>query len=96
MARNNNAKNMREIIDYAIKTKRFVGGLGQLKKNGRIMKLNGQVFKRKTGKNGEEYVIIDNFLHISRKGSKKRWQMVLLKNLISFNENGWSHIRRVA
>lgn len=93
MAKNNNAKNMREIIDFAIKTKRFVGGLGKLKKNGRIVRLNGQIFKRKTGKSGEEYVVIDNFFHTPRKGTTKRWQMVLLKNLISLNENHWRHTR---
>lgn len=84
-------KNMQQILDYAITTKRFVGGLGKLQKNGSVSKLNGQVFKRKTTKKGDEYIVLDNFLHPPRKGSTKRWQIVLLKNLISFNENGWKH-----
>lgn len=89
-------KNIHEIIDYHIKSKRFIGGLGRLKKDGRIVELNGQVFARKTSKAGNEYILIDNFLGKKRKDGKKRWQMVLLKNLISFNESGWSHVRRTA
>lgn len=94
--RGKRVRNMHDIIDYAIKSKRFVGGLGRLKKDGRIVRLNGQVFARKTSRAGNEYVVIDNFLGNPRKGTKKRWQMVLLKNLVSFNENGWSHVRKVA
>jgi hypothetical protein len=84
---------MFDIVDYAIKTKRFVGGLGHLKRDGSIVRLNGQIFARKTAKDGEEYVIIDNFLGKARKGQKKRWQMVLMKNLVALNENGWKHTR---
>lgn len=94
--RGRRVKNMHDIIDYAIRSKRFVGGLGRLKKDGNIKKINGQVFSRKTSKAGNEYVIIDNFLGSPRKGTKKRWQMVLLKNLVKFNENGWEHIKKVA
>lgn len=86
---------IKESLDYAIKTKRFIGGLGRLKKNGRIAKINGQVFARKVSKNGDEYVIIDNFLGNRRSGGK-RWQIILLKNVISINENGWSHVRKSA
>lgn len=89
-------RNLHEIIDYHIKSKRYVGGMGRLKKDGRIVKLNGQIFARKTGRDGNEYILIDNFLGKRRGKGKKRWQMVLLKNLISFNENGWSHMRRSA
>lgn len=84
-------RNMHEIIDYHIRSKRFVGGMGRLKKNGNIQKINGQIFSRKTSKAGNEYVIIDNFLGTPRKNTKKRWQMVLLKNLIQFNESHWQH-----
>lgn len=94
--RGKRVRNMHDIIDYAIRSKRFVGGLGRLKKDGRIVRINGQVWARKTSRAGNEYVIIDNFLGNARKNSKKRWQMVLLKNLVSFNENGWSHVRKVA
>lgn len=89
-------KNMHEIIDYHIKSKRFIGGLGRLRKDGKIVKINGQVFSRKTSKAGNEYIIVDNFLGNPRQGTKKRWQMVLLKNLISFHENGWMHKKRSA
>jgi len=88
-------RNIHEIIDYHIRTKRFVGGLGRLKKDGRVVQINGQIFNRITSQAGNEYIIIDNFLGKKRNGTKKRWQMVLLKNLISLNENGWSHIKRV-
>lgn len=84
-------KNIHEIIDYAIKSKRFIGGLGKLQKNGQVKKINGQVFARKTSKAGNEYVLIDNFLGTLRPGQNKRWQMVLLKNLMMLNENGWTH-----
>ena len=73
-------RNMHDIIDYAIRSKRFIGGLGRLKKDGKIKRINGQIFSRKTSKAGNEYVVIDNFLGTPRSGTKKRWQMVLLKN----------------
>ena len=85
--------NMYEIIDYAIKTKRFVGGLGRLKKDGTIKKINGQIFERRTTKGGEEVILIDNFFGTPRKGQKKRWQLVLMKNLVALNENRWRHTK---
>ena len=54
-------RNMHNIVDYAIKSKRFIGGLGRLKKDGKIKKINGQVFARKTSKAGNEYILVDNF-----------------------------------
>lgn len=87
-------RNMHDIIDYHIKSKRFIGGLGKLKKDGRIVKINGQIFARKTSKAGNEYVIIDNFLGKPRDGTTKRWQMILLKNLVTLNENKWTHKKR--
>lgn len=86
-------KNMFEIVDYAIKSKRFVGGLGRLKKDGSIVKLNGQIFERKTTKSGDEVILIDNFLGKPRKGQKKRWQLVLMDNLVALNENHWRHTK---
>jgi selenophosphate synthetase-related protein len=86
---------MFNIVDYAIKTKRFVGGLGRLKKDGTIVKINVQIFSRKTAKNGDEFIIINNFLGKMRT-NKKKWQMVLMKNLVALNENKWSHIKKVA
>jgi len=88
-------KNMYNIIDYAIKSKRFIGGLGKIEKDGTISKINGQIFKRYTTKQGKEVVVIDNFLGKSRKGQTKKWQMVLLKNLIALNENSWRHSKVV-
>jgi hypothetical protein len=82
---------MFEIVDYAIKSKRFVGGLGRLKKDGSIVRLNGQVFERRTTKNGNTVILIDNFLGSARKGQKKRWQLVLMDNLVALNENKWRH-----
>jgi hypothetical protein len=89
-------ENLYDIIDYAIKTKRFIGGLGRLKKNGTVVKINGQIFERKTTKSGDEVILIDNFLGKPRKGQKKRWQLVLIKNILSLNENHWLHTRKVA
>jgi len=86
-------KNMFEIVDYAIKSKRFVGGLGRLKKDSSIVKLNGQIFERKTTKKGDEVILIDNFLGKPRKGQKKRWQLVLMNNLVALNENHWRHTK---
>ena len=85
--------NMFEIIDYAIKTKRFIGGLGQLKKDGSIVKLNGQIFERRLTKSGDYVILIDNFLGKPRKGQKKRWQLVLMNNLVALNENHWRHTK---
>jgi selenophosphate synthetase-related protein len=86
-------KNMFEIVDYAIDSKRFVGGLGRLKKDGSIVKLNGQIFERRTTKKGDEVILIDNFLGKPRKGQKKRWQLVLMNNLVALNENHWRHTK---
>lgn len=80
-------------IDEAIRTKRFVGGLGILKKDGSIVRLNGQIFSRHTTKSGEEVVTIDNFFGKARRGQKKRWQMVLVKNLIALNSDHWRMTR---
>jgi selenophosphate synthetase-related protein len=85
--------NMYNIVDYAIKTKRFVGGLGRLKKDGSIVKINGQIFDRKTTKNGDEVILVDNFFGKPRKGTKKRWQLILMKNLVALNENKWRHTK---
>jgi len=84
-------KNMFNIIDHAIESKKIIGGLGRLKKDGSIVKLNGQIFQRKTTKNGDEVVLIDNFLGKPRKNQKKRWQLVLVDNLIALNECNWRH-----
>jgi len=86
-------ENLYDIIDYAIKTKRFIGGLGRLKKDGTIVKLNGQIFERKKTKKGDEVILIDNFLGKPRKGQTKRWQLVLVKNLVALNENKWRHTK---
>lgn len=89
-------KNIHDIVDYAIRSKRFVGGLGRLKKNGKVVKINGQIFDRKTSKNGDSFILIDNFLGNPREGTNKRWQVVLLRNLICLNECGWMHSKRSA
>jgi len=89
-------KGISEAIDYAIKTKRFIGGLGRMKKDGRVSKINGQVFLRKVSRAGNAYILIDNFLGNTRKGTNKRWQIVLEKNIVQINENRWEHIRRSA
>ncbi len=86
-------KNMFDIIDYAISSKKFVGGLGRLKKNGTIKKLNGQIFERRTTKAGKEVILIDNFLGTPRAGQKKKWQLVLVDNLVALNECHWKHTK---
>lgn len=94
MSNKKQIKNIFPAIDYAIKTKRYVGGMGKLKKDGTIVKLNGQVFERKTTKDGEEIILMDNFLARPRKGTTKRWQIVLVRNIVSFNENKWLHTKK--
>ena len=82
-------KHLYSAIDEAIRTKRFIGGLGHLKKDGSLVELNGQIFKRHTTKDGDEVIIIDNFKGKKRRGQPKRWQMVLVKNLVALNNNRW-------
>ena len=84
-------RNLFEIIDFHIKTKRFLGGLCKLEKNGSLSKINGQVFSIKTTKSGLAVVVIDNFLGKKRSNSKKKWQAVLMKNLVCLHEHGWEH-----
>jgi len=82
-----------DAVDEAIRTKRFVGGLGRLKKDGTIMRINGQVFDRRRTKKGDEVILVDNFFGKLRKGQKKRWQLILLNNLVALNENKWRHTK---
>jgi hypothetical protein len=89
-------KGISEAIDYAIKSKRFIGGLGRVKKDGRVAKINGQIFLRKVSRAGNAYILVDNFLGKVRKGTNKRWQIILEKNIVQLNENRWEHIRRSA
>ena len=84
-------KNIHEILDYNMKTRRFVGGLCKVEKDGSIRKLNGQIFAKKTTKSGLECIVMDNFLGQKRKGETKRWQMILTKNILELNEHQWSH-----
>ncbi|MFA5024295.1 MAG: hypothetical protein WC523_05025 [Patescibacteria group bacterium] len=84
-------RNIQEILQYHLKTKRFIGGLCKIEKDGSVRKLNGQIFAIKTTKNGLCSAVIDNFLGNKRPGDKKRWQMVLTKNLLQINEHGWKH-----
>jgi len=90
---NRTNKNLHEIIDYAIKSRRFIGGLARLEKDGSLSKINGQVLQKKVTKNGDVMIIIDNFLGKNRRGQRKRWQAVLVKNLVSLTENHWEHKR---
>lgn len=94
MAKNKNQyDSITNAVDDAIRTKRFIGGLGRLKKDGSIARLNGQVFERRTAKSGDEMILIDNFLGKPRPGQKKRWQLVLMKNIVALNENHWRHTK---
>lgn len=86
--------NINSILDYAIKTKRFVGGLGKVQKDNSIRKLNGQIHSRITTKTGKDAILIDNLLGNKRKGTKKRWQLVLTDNLRTLAENHWTHVRK--
>lgn len=83
-----------EIINSAIRSKRFISGECIVEKNGKVSKINGQIFDIKTAANGSIIVLIDNFLGKRRPGQKKRWQAVLMKNIISISENGWTHIKQ--
>ena len=85
--------NLDNVINYAIKTKRFIGGLGKLKRDGSIVRINGQILSRRVNKSGESMLLIDNFLRKPRRNTKKRWQWVLTKNLIALNENSWQHTK---
>lgn len=89
----NSYSSIENAIDDAIRTKRFIGGLGRLKKDGSVAPINGQVFERRTTKSGDEVILIDNFLRKLRAGQKKRWQLVLLKNIVALNENHWRHTK---
>jgi hypothetical protein len=84
-------RNMTEILTYHLKTKRFIGGLAKLEKDGTLTKLNGQIFDVRTTKNGLSLVLIDNFLGKKRPNQSKRWQAVLAKNLVEVVEHGWKH-----
>jgi hypothetical protein len=88
-------RNLHEILQYAIKSKRFVGGLCKLERDGSLTKINGQVFAIKTTKSGLALAMIDNFLGKKRAGQKKKWQAVLVKNIMTLTENRWEH-KRVA
>lgn len=91
MNKGHGSKNLMEILDYHIKSKRFIGGLCKLEKDGSVSKINGQVYAIKVTKNGENLVLVNNFLGKPRPGNTKKWQAVLMKNLICVRENKWEH-----
>jgi len=85
-------RNLIEILEFHAKTKRFIGGLCKLEKDGTLTKINGQVFDIRTTKNGLSLVLIDNLLGKKRPGQNgKRWQAILTKNLVCLVEHGWKH-----
>ncbi len=85
------SRNVLEILRFHLRTKRFIGGLCKLEKDGTITKINGQVFDIRTTKSGLNLVLIDNFLGKKRPGQTKHWQAILAKNIIAINEHGWQH-----
>lgn len=85
--------NIMEILSFHMRTKRFIGGLCKLEKDGSITKINGQVFDIRTTKNGLNMVLIDNLLGRKRPGQSKHWQAILAKNIVCLNEHGWVHQR---
>ena len=91
MAKGKGNRNIHEILEFAIKSKRFIGGLCKLEKDGSISKINGQVFQIRSTKNGLALAIIDNFKRKKRAGETKAWQAVLVKNILFLSENGWRH-----
>ena len=84
-------RNIQELLEYAIRSKRFIGGLCKLERDGTLTKINGQAFSIRTTKAGLAIVLIDNFLGSKRPGQKRRWQAVLVKNVICLRENKWEH-----
>lgn len=84
-------RNIQEVLEWHIKSKRFIGGLCKLEKDGSITKINGQVFAIKTTKDGNALIIVDNLLGKKRSKTTKRWQAVLVKNILKLNENSWRH-----
>ena len=84
-------ENLFDIIDRNIASKYFVGGLGRLLKDGSIVRLNGQIFERRTTKSGNEVILLNNFLGKPRKGTSEKWQLILVDNIVALNENLWRH-----
>jgi hypothetical protein len=87
-------RNIQEMLEYAIKSKRFIGGLCKLEKDGTLSKINGQVFSIRTTKSGVAICVIDNLLGKKRPNQNgKRWQAVLVKNIVCLREHHWEHKR---
>jgi hypothetical protein len=83
-------RNLHDILEYHKRTKRFIGGLCKLEKDGSLRKINGQIFDVRVTKDGSALVLIDNLLGTKRAG-KKHWQAILAKNLVQITEHGWEH-----
>ena len=84
-------RNINEVLQWHAQSKRFIGGICKLERDGTLTKINGQVFAVKTTKSGLAIALIDNLLRPNRKGTKKRWQAVLVKNIKVLNESHWHH-----
>lgn len=84
-------RNLQEVLEWHIKSKRFIGGLCKLEKDGKLTKINGQIFSIRTTKSGIAMCIIDNFLGKKRKFQTKRWQAILIKNIVCLRESHWKH-----
>lgn len=86
-------RNLQEVLEWHIKSKRFIGGLCKLEKDGTLSKINGQVFSIRTTKKGDAVCLIDNLLGKKRPNDTKRWQAVLVKNIVCLRESHWKHTR---
>lgn len=87
MKRNTIAK----VITDSMNDGRFFSALVRLKKNGQFSRINGKVYDVRTGRNGNEYAIVDNFEGNLRPGRTRRWQTVPLQNVILVRKDGYTY-----
>jgi len=77
----NNKNVIARVVRDAQKDKRFVSAFVRLKSNGRFAKINGQVKDVRINRDGQGYVVFENFFAPIRQDNR-RWQSVLFENII--------------
>jgi len=82
-----NKKIIKLVLKDSVKDKRILKAQIRLKGNGRFSSFTGQIHNIKTNKDGDQYMIVNNFNGKVRKDGK-RWQSVRVDNVIQIKKDG--------
>jgi len=75
------------VVNDAKKDGRIIGATIRLKKTGKCKEVNGGIRNIKITQDGDSYVVMENFF-ISPRKNGKRWQSILLNNILCVRKDG--------